>query len=535
MDSNLKERFHAAESSVLNARFFGKFGLTDASGNDFAPASAKARAAIAIILLAPDQSRARAFLTETLWAGRARPQALGSLRQVLSEIRTALGPHADCFEVDRKSVKFAQGSIVTDMADAAQLLANGTIFLEDIDLVDSAFQRWKESTVQGLGLLLRNRNSPILHVQTAGDANPLLKRALGHGIVDSVADWCAARIATTFDAEDTFGTTANSNASEFILEAHLHNIQDAGTGVHLAMQNTTNFRSEWAMGGNVTAAPSNLFHDAETLRLINTAVDRSLYSIAPRNAETATARYLAAGTLGAARLVFRNEPGDIEHAQAQLKRNFDLHPAGIYLAWAAYTTTLQVAETSGADREALIAQAEDHAIRAVELDPYGAMTLALCSYVQSFQLGRMDTGYDLANRSLAINRANPLAWIFRGATQFFRGDGEAARADTEFAQAIAANGPYRYVVDTFCCVASTVAGHLDEAIRYGEAAARQAPRYRAPLRYLAAIHPSRNDHEALRAVIKSLKEIEPTFTIESLEQTAYPVPALRTAEFFRKR
>lgn len=517
------------EKLPLHAKLFGPFSLTNKNGLNVAPSSVKARAIVAMVLTSPDIRRSRIFLAETLWSDRARAQALGSLRQALSEIKTALGPNRDLLQIDRKSVSFREDRVSSDLPNSAIQTALGHLFLENVVPSDPAFARWLDTARSQFGLRARIAKTPVLHVHAAGTASPFHKSILTHGVTESIADWCALRIATISDDVDTFDRESSAHFAEFLLEARLHKADTSDIGAQLVFSDNIEQRPNWSVAGVLPNDPVKLLEDTKTFWLINNVVDRSITSLASRTADSATARYLAAGALGAARCIFRNDPGDIELALSQLKRNFDIHRAGIYLAWTAYVTTLQKAESDSHDPQELEARAEDYATRAVELDPYGAMTLALSSYVNSFVLGRPDVGYELAARSLSVNRANPLAWIFRGASQFFRGDGEAARRDTEFAQAIAGNGPYRYVVDTFCCVSSTVSGHLNEAIIYGEAASRKAPRYRAPLRYLAAIHARRGDHDALRDVLRRLKEIEPGFKLDMLEETAYPVPALHRA------
>ncbi len=519
----------------LSACLFGPFTLTDPSRRDVAPASTKARALIALVLVAPDHSRTRSFLAATLWSDRARAQALGSLRQALSEIRTALGPYRHLLLITRKTVAFAKGAVQTDLADAADLAAKGHRFLDGVVPADPEFGRWLETAQSRFGLEARKPDAPVLHIRSFGDASPLHKNAVAQGIAGNIADWCASQIATASDDVDGFDRNAAGQYAEYLLTARLHGQTGSGVGAHMALENNLTRQPYWTMVGDLRADSADLLHDAATYHLINSVTDRSLFSIAAPDSDSATARYLCAGVLGAVRRVFRNAPGDLDVALAQLERNFDIDGAGIHLAWSAYITTLQKGESGSVDQAELTERAERLAARAVELDPYGAMTLALCSYVNSFVLGRTDIGYDLANRSIALNRANPLAWIFRGAAHFFRGEGEAARRDTQYAQAIAGNGPYRYVVDTFCCVASTVYGNLDEALIYGEKAAAQAPGYRAPLRYLAAIHASRGNREALFDVLARLRKIEPGFSLEMVEEISYPVSALHASGLTRTR
>ena len=513
---------------VLSATLFGAFRLIDENGEDRTPSSAKARALLAVVLIAPDQSRARGYLADTLWSDRARTQALGSLRQALSEVRAALGPYADCLEIDRKFVRIRADAVATDLADADTKTEAGYLFLEDVHAIDKAFSAWLTAARGQFGLRAQTLKKPLLNVQTNGSANPIHRKMIAHGISDGIADWCAMRIATASDDPDAFVRQAPHEIAEYLLSAHLEQ-GEANVAAHLTLASGAPGSSLWSMAGVLPGDPTALFEEAETYRLINMAVDRTMLDLAPPHGDTDTGRYLTAGALGATRRIFRNDPGDLDVAKDQLCRNFDIHGHGVYLAWQAYITTIEMAETEGADRDALAAEADELTARALERDPYGSMTLSLCSYVNSFVLGRREIGHDLACRALEANRANPLAWMFRGASRFLEGDGERAGKDTEFARQISGEGPYKYVIETFCCAAATAAGRFDDAIGYAESAARRAPRYRAPLRYLVAIHSARGDIDKLRLALRRLRMIEPEFTLDSLRNRAYPVPGLRAA------
>ena len=481
-----------------------------------------------MVLIAPDTCRPRSLLSETLWSDRGRKQAMGSLRQAISEIRTALGPHADCLTTADKQLGFKSGTVASDLPQAAQKQAQGKIFLEDVPVQDPRFGDWLSDMRTRIGVRATLQSHPMIEITTEGRADPFRRRLLGRGIAETIGDWCALQIASVRDNPDDFARDAPDALTTFLIDARLDPATD-GVAAQVSLSRTNPSIACWSSVARLGGPQAHPFDDTELFRLVNRSADRTLLGLAPRHPDVATNGLLDTGTLGAAWRIFRNEPGDLEAAARQLKANFDIHREGIYLAWLAYLTTFELAEKNETDKQALKDKAIELTTKALDLDPYGSMTLALCSYVHSLVIGDLAMGHDLASRAIDSNRANVLAWVFRGASHFYAGEGEKALENTRFAQRISGDGPYSYVIDTFSCAAATSAGRFDEALVLAERAASKAPHYKAPLRYQVAIHAARGDLDALRKAIARLRRLEPGFSIDSLHNSKYPVPGLRAS------
>lgn len=522
-----------AEANIaLRVTLFGPFRVTDAAGRDRTPKGSKAKALVAMVLMAPDQTRSRAYLAQQLWSDRAQAQALASLRQAISEIRARLGPASAVFLTDRRSVGFAAGTVETDFASARQKTADGLPFLEDVQSTDGAMNQWLEEVRAQFTVQLRlSRRLPI-EIRCCGTADDMHRRVLSHGIAQSIADWCALQIATLADDPDRLARRGPEDLAQYLLSARI-DAGAAGAAAHVALTEGRPQEPKWAMTAAVSGDPVDILADAGLLRLINRAVERTLLELAPGHADASTNDYLATGTLGAVRLIFRNRPGDLKLAKTQLARNYEVHRKGLYLAWLAYITTQERAEKDFRDTRALQENAEALCRKALELDPHGAMSLALVSYTTAYILGDRPRAIALATRAIEINPANPLAWLFRGAAHALAGDGARGLHDCEFCQRIQGDGFYSYVVDTFSCAAASSAGRFDDAVRYAERAAQKAPLYRAPLRYLTAIHAARGDMEALRMAIRRMRRLEPDFTIDSLSDSDNPLPGLQKIQLVK--
>ncbi len=138
-------------------RLIGVFEVLDETGRDCTPRGAKSRALLAMLAQTPGHRRPRRWLESRLWSDRGQEQASGSLRQALTELRKTLGPLAERLTSDRDCVVLADfGTDLTqDPMAARNALAQGREFMEGIDIVDPAFNRWladeRQRVVEMLG------------------------------------------------------------------------------------------------------------------------------------------------------------------------------------------------------------------------------------------------------------------------------------------------------------------------------------------------------------------------------------------------
>src|SRR5262249_60277237 len=92
-------------------------------------------------------------------------------------------------------------------------------------------------------------------------------------------------------------------------------------------------------------------------------------------------------------------------------------------SYAAYWHIFRVGQEWTPDLTADIAEASRLASAAITSDADDAMALASYGYVQSFLKKDYDEAIELIDRSIATSPNCAIAWIFRGATLCFVGDG----------------------------------------------------------------------------------------------------------------
>jgi DNA-binding SARP family transcriptional activator/TolB-like protein len=106
---------------------FGRLAACDAAGTDLLPRVRKTRAVLAILALAAPRPVPRSELVSLLWSRRGLPQAQGSLRQAVHELRLALGQAASLL---RSEPGYLALSDVGLQVDALQILRSNQAAFE---------------------------------------------------------------------------------------------------------------------------------------------------------------------------------------------------------------------------------------------------------------------------------------------------------------------------------------------------------------------------------------------------------------------
>src|SRR5690606_1175112 len=128
--------------------------LRGADGADLTPRGQKARGALARLGTAPDLRLNRARLQDLLWSERGRQRGSDSLRQMLRELRTALGAGKAILltggggvGLDRERLRI--GMTPVDAAGGAPIESGA-----DLDIPDPEFETW----LRGMRLRLRSES-----------------------------------------------------------------------------------------------------------------------------------------------------------------------------------------------------------------------------------------------------------------------------------------------------------------------------------------------------------------------------------------
>ncbi|MCT4553453.1 MAG: hypothetical protein N4A53_02095 [Pelagimonas sp.] len=513
------------ENQGLFLRLFGTLSVQAPDGTDLTPyKSAKSQALLALLAMAPNFERSRDFLADKLWSDRQPKQAAGSLKTELYELRRALGPFKDIITSRHGLIQLDGPRITRDIDQPDFTPDTGAEFLEGIRVRDPQFENWLRNTRQSFHKTQDHGHKPRLLFRSSPGQDLSHDLFLG-GYSQSIADWCAEKLV---EADSNMPDLTPKEGVDYLLR-HTVVQTDEKVSSSFAMLRVRDDVLMWQHASTYAAQPDALFQDTGLYSSINHRVDRTLFEIAPENGQSSEAAYLNRSTLGAVRLLFRNRGADMAIARRHLRTAQEATGRGLHCAWLAYSLCFDKAE-SNVETQALRDEAEALCRRALELEPFNSMTLALVSYTTTLLLQNPMAGRDLASRAIEINRANPLAWSFQAAALYHLRDIDAAVQSADYARKIAGDGPYRYAVETYFCIAATLANRVEDAIRAGETAAMLKPDFKASQRYLAMLYSHQKDEVNLARVVDTLRRTEPDFSVRKmLEMSEYPSDILRSA------
>jgi len=517
------------QAPLAKAQMFGSFEIRAMDGRDLTPRkSAKAQGLLCLLLLAPDMSLSRESIIDKLWSNRQSVQAARSLKNEIYTIRQSLKELRDLIQSDRNFVGLNNGAILRDIDAPGFSPPDGSILFESNTIRDPVFLEWLEEERSGGAGKQAQTPAPFLFLDTRNSPESFHNDAMASAFGQSLADWCAIRIVSSKDQTPDFEDAEDDRSAFWLRSSSV--ASQTQTATHLQMSRLSDKRMLWHRSDVLPSDPADLLQTHQMHRLINTGVDRTVFNPAPADKTSRELRYLERGALGAIRLIFRNQNKDLELARHQLAVNHEAQPSGLYLAWSAYILAFFKGERLIA-QEALCDEAEDLARRALELDPYNSMVLALTSYIYTYLLDDPHYGLELSSRAIEVNRSNPLAWSFRAAALYTSGHMKEALGAAQFAKSIAGDGPYRYAVETFYCIAAAKSHSIDEAIRAGEAAFRLKPEFKAPLRYLTLLYAYKGESKKLDKLITHMQLTEPDFSLSTLiHNNNYPSEILRSTQ-----
>ncbi len=130
-----------ADRPALRVALFGPFSVSDADGLDITPTGRKARALFAMLALAPNGRRSRAWLQDKLWSGKAQHLGRASLRHELSHMRRHFSDAGhDLLKTHGDDIVLDLAQIETDIQD--QVPPEHHELLEGLDVDDPEFEHW---------------------------------------------------------------------------------------------------------------------------------------------------------------------------------------------------------------------------------------------------------------------------------------------------------------------------------------------------------------------------------------------------------
>lgn len=157
----------------------------------------------------------------------------------------------------------------------------------------------------------------------------------------------------------------------------------------------------------------------------------------------------------------------------------------------------------------------DYSKRAVDSDPECSLALAVDGMVHTHLLKRIDIAlkrYDMATKA---NPNDALAWLHKGTSNAFMGNGKAAVEDTRRALEITPLDPNRYFFDSLSATAYLAAREYDSALDLAERSLRANRNKTSTLRAKLVAEWQLGHRSQAKKTSEELLRLEPDFSVDN--------------------
>ena len=497
----------------------GPFRVRDAAGADLTPSGSKARAVLAVLAKSPSHQCGRVHLRRLLWSGRADAQAAASLRQTLTEIRHALGPHRDVLVADRRTVRLSGGGIEVHSGGEGA-------FLEDVDVRDAAFDAWRGAQ-EGSPLAPRPRADPIRRPGVADGLVVLLEAAAQTPELALIEDFLIDAVGRGARENYRFSLARTPGGGEgWALHGTVQSfhVQDRTTAIRVALE-APGRGTVWSQ---IVRLPMQGAPDPDDPALMALA-NQVLCRIGEALRDGPPAGGLTEADLltdMAVADIFSVESDRLERAERNLLQAIEIEPRGLHHGWLAQLYAFQYVERFVPLAD-LRERSEAACARAIELEPENSNVLAAVASSRLIIHRNLAASGELARLGIEANPANPLAWLsMSAALLYYRRTGDAL-AKARRARHLAAGSRYRFWAEFQFALTSAVERRTFDAIRGAELSNALNGRFRPPLRYLSAIYAGAGMPTEAAQTFARLCTVEPDVTPEHFSDPDYPVSLMR--------
>src|ERR1700736_5798320 len=231
-------------------------------------------------------------------------------------------------------------------------------------------------------------------------------------------------------------------------------------------------------------------------------------------------RYGATGLLLLAiPLTFSMERRQYEEAGRLIQQALALEPDNAMAeAWAAHWHLFYGGQGWAKDFNETNEQGQQHALRAISLDPANAEALGIYAHWCAREAKDFDRALAFFDRALRLNPSSAFNWALSALTYCYIGEPDAALQRLKRYRELASPELYLSYFETFYTTAYTFKGDYERAILVGRRAVEANPNYTPGYKPLIASlgHLGRRDEAQL--YVRKLLALEPNFTVERFGQ-----------------
>jgi adenylate cyclase len=227
-------------------------------------------------------------------------------------------------------------------------------------------------------------------------------------------------------------------------------------------------------------------------------------------------------TLRGVELMHRLSPEDFLQARTAFETAIARDPVSPRPhAWLAKWHVLRVAVGASDNPTQDSMDATACAERALACDAEDALARAVDAMVAAWSRHDLDAAERGLSQALAANPNEPLAWLWRGLTHTWRGNGQEAIQCADRALSLSPLDPMIYYFNSLAGMANLIGEAYERAIDLSTRSLRENRLHTPTLRTLSAALVLSGRHEEARETMDRLRELEPGLTARAL-QARYP-------------
>jgi DNA-binding SARP family transcriptional activator len=234
-------------------------------------------------------------------------------------------------------------------------------------------------------------------------------------------------------------------------------------------------------------------------------------------------RYGATGLLLLAiPMIFSMEREQYEEAGCLIQQALALEPENAMAeAWAAHWHLFYIGQGWAKDIDKANAEMQQHALKAITLDPENAEALGIYAHSCSRIANDFDRALAFFDRALRLNPSLAFNWALSAATYCYIGEPDVALQRLQRYRDLAPPDLYFSWFETLYTIAYTFKGDYERAVLVGRRAVNANPNFVAGYKPLIASLGHLGRREEAQVYLQSLLSLEPNFTIERFGQVYF--------------
>ena len=221
--------------------------------------------------------------------------------------------------------------------------------------------------------------------------------------------------------------------------------------------------------------------------------------------------------------IFSMERNQYEEAGGLLQRALALEPDNAVIqAWAAHWHLFYIGQGWAKDIDKATEQVQQHASKAVNLDPENAEALGIYAHLCSYRAREFDKALLCFDRAFRLNPSLAINWALSAATYCYIGEPDVALQRLERYSELASPDLYFSYFETVYTMAYTFRGDYELAVLVGRRAVKANPNFVNGYKPLIASLGHLGRRDEAQTYVRKLLSLEPNFSVQRFGQF-YPI------------